>query len=148
MKGGIKTEEEKTIKLESGRVLVVLPKNNNNIEILKSVLEVMKTESVATENNSKKIVQKVFSKVLEEDKIICEKCGKSIKESADKDFPLCEDCLEDIEKRFNLSKKWDTLTREGKRYRIKIATEQQEDEEKEFKLVYNPDNDPILTGVE
>lgn len=139
-------EEEKTIKLESGFVYVILPKNNKNIEIFKSILEVMKTEPlVESQKDSKKIVQTVFSKVLEEDKIICEKCGKQIKESVDKDFPLCEGCLENIEKRFNLSKKWDELTREGKRYRIKKA---KEEEEKEFKLVYNPDNDPIVTGVD
>jgi len=139
--------ENEVIKLESGLVNVVLPKNDLNIDIMKSILEAMKSGpsvNLRTENDSNRIIQSVFKKALEEEPLRCEKCGKVIEKSVDEDFPLCKDCFNEIEERFRMYKDWGELNREGKRYRIKKS---KEEEKEHVKLVYNPEKDPIITAV-
>lgn len=76
----------------------------------------------------------------------CKKCKKPTIESADKDLTICNKCLTEVKEDFkNGSLPWDKLKVGGKRSRIRIALKR---EKEHIKEVYNPDIDPIKTGME
>lgn len=80
------------------------------------------------------------------EKIIeCRIC-EAEKERVDKDVLVCGDCLEDVKKEYDKEGfiKWAKLSKGGKYSRIRTY---QAERKKRFKPVYDPDKDPIKTGV-